>query len=100
MALWKRGGKYWTDVTVGGVRYREPLKTSDRREALGREKFRIAELTSRPPDPKKTRASYGSLTVEQAIAAYAEDRRAQVSSRMVAYWKENSRPLGAFFTTK
>ena len=37
--------------------------------------------------------------MEAAIDAYAEERRAQVSPRMVAYWKENARPLAAFFGT-
>ena len=100
MALWKRGRTYWTDVTVNGVRYREPLKTSDRRIAIAREKERLVELTRRPPDPAKIRAAYSSLTVEQAIAAYAEERRAQVSARMVAYWSENAKPLNRFFGTK
>lgn len=32
------------DVTVLGVRYRESLGTTDRREALGIEKQRVAEI--------------------------------------------------------
>jgi len=100
MALWKRGNRYWTDVTVAGIRYREPLRTSDRREALSREKSRIVELSTRAPDPRRIRAAYASLSVRLAIEAYAMDRRAQVSPRMIAYWKENARPLEGFFGTK
>ena len=37
------------------------------------------------------------MTVGAAISAYADERRAQVSPRMVGYWKENARPLEAFF---
>jgi len=33
MALWKRGKTWWADVTVNGQRYRESLKTADKREA-------------------------------------------------------------------
>lgn len=51
MSLWKRGDQFWMDVTVNGQRYREPLGTSDWREARATEKHRIAELTKRPPDP-------------------------------------------------
>ena len=37
------------------------------------------------------------LDVSAAIDAYAKERRAQVSPRMVAYWTENARPLADFF---
>jgi len=37
------------------------------------------------------------MDVSTAITAYAEERRAQVSPRMRAYWIENARPLSAFF---
>jgi integrase len=40
------------------------------------------------------------LSVAAAIDMYAEDRRSQVSKRMVAWWKENGRPLAAFFGDK
>ena len=100
MSLWKRGHQFWMDVTVNGQRCREPLGTSDWREARRIEKHRIAELTKRPPDPGRRGHSYGALDVQTAIDTYAEERRAQVSPRMVAYWKENARPLAAFFGAK
>ena len=37
------------------------------------------------------------MDVRAAITAYADERRAQVSSRMRAYWLENAKPLTAFF---
>ena len=37
MTLWKRGRQYWMDSVVGGQRYREPLHTTDWREAKERE---------------------------------------------------------------
>src|SRR5262245_8128090 len=37
------------------------------------------------------------MDVQAAIAAYAQERRAQVSVRMSAYWLENALPLKAFF---
>ena len=100
MSIWKRGRNYWTDVTLNGVRYREPLKTTDRREAIAREKARIVELVTRPPDPSKVRAAFASLPIDEAILAYSDERRAQVSNRMVAYWKENAKPLASFFKAK
>jgi integrase len=100
MSLWKRGKHYWLDVVVHGDRYREPLGTTDWREAREREKTRIAELQRRPPDPTKRARAFGALMVADAIDAYAEERRAQVSPRMVAWWKEIGRPLGQFFRDK
>jgi len=32
------------------------------------------------------------MDVSTAITAYGEERRAQVSARMAAYWLENARP--------
>jgi site-specific recombinase XerD len=100
MSLWKRGNQYWLDVVVNGERSREPLGTTDWRKAKQREKERVAELSKRPPDPAKRRRTYAQLTVATAIEAYAEERRAQVSPRMVAYWKENAKPLAASFGEK
>jgi integrase len=99
MTLWKRGRQYWMDSVVGGQRYREPLHTADWREAKEREKERLVELSRRPADPAHRAQSYGALDVTTAIETYARERRAQVSPRMVAYWTENARPLGAFFGT-
>ena len=95
MPLWKRGNQYWIDVMIHGQRYREPLDASDGREARRREKTRIAELSKRPLDPAKRRQSFSSLTIAEAIEAYTADRRAQVSPRMLKYWKENGRRLAA-----
>jgi integrase len=88
------------DVTVNGQRYREPLNTTDWREARDSEKHRIAELTKRPLDTGKRGRTYGALDVETAVERYADERRAQVSRRMFAYWKENAKPLAAFFGSK
>ena len=76
MTLWKRGRQYWMDSVVSGERYREPLHTTDWREAKVREKERLAELARRPADPLgeffgTTRLSH--ITPEQ-IAAYQNTR--------------------------
>jgi len=97
MAIYKRNKWFWTDVVVNGCRYREPLGTTDKREAPRLERERIAQLQNRAPDPTRRGKSYGSMDIETAVKAYTVDRRAQVSPRMVAYWDEQSRPLAAFF---
>ncbi len=96
MSLWKRGQQYWIDVVVNGHRYRESLSTTDWREAKRREKLRLQELVNRSPDPLKLGQTYGALDVKTAIDRYATERKAQVSPRMVSYWKENAKPLAAF----
>jgi len=97
MSLWKRGNSYWVDVVVNGRRHREPLGVSDVREARRLEKERIVEFSTRRPDPAGRRKIFGSLRITEAIEAYAQDRRAQVSERMVKYWTENGRRLVAVF---
>ena len=100
MGLWKRGRHYWLDTVVHGERHREPLGTTDWREARDLEKKRIAELQQRPPDPTKRARKFSTLTIAAAIDLYADERRSQVSPRMAAWWKEMGRPLAAFFSDK
>jgi hypothetical protein len=100
MGLWKRGKQYWLDAVVHGERHREPLGTTDWRRAKELEKERIAELQKRPPDPTKRAHKFSSLDVAAAVEIYAEDRRSQVSPRMVAWWKEMGVPLAAYFGDK
>ena len=44
MSLFKRKDTWWCDFTMHGDRYRESLKTRDKREAIAKEKERIAEV--------------------------------------------------------
>lgn len=53
-----------------------------------------------PPNPTKRARKFSALSIAAAIEAYADERRAQVSPRMIAWWKENAIPLGAFFGDK
>ena len=100
MSLWKRGKNYWLDAVVHGERHREPLGTTDWREARDLEKKRIAELQKRPPDPTKRASKFSALDIKSAIDVYADNRRSQVSERMVTWWREMGRPLAAFFGDK
>jgi integrase len=97
MALWKRGNQYWLDAVVHGHRYREPLGTTDWREAKRLERQRIEQLEGKATVPTAKSLTYAAMDVTMAIHSYAEERRAQVSKRMVAYWLENARPLADFF---
>jgi integrase len=97
MGLWKRGKQYWLDAIVHGHRYREPLGTTDWREAKRLERERIDQLETRASIPTAKSQTYAAMDVETALRTYAAERRAQVSKRMVAYWLENAKPLAAFF---
>jgi integrase len=99
MALYKRHKTWHVDAVVNGVRYRESLGTTDKREAKKLERERCEQLKDRAPDPTKRTKAYGAMTVEMAVKAYTSERRAQVSPRMAAYWTEQARPLAAFFKT-
>ncbi|MFM9903622.1 MAG: hypothetical protein ACKVQJ_03515 [Pyrinomonadaceae bacterium] len=93
MAIFKRGKIFWMDAVVNGHRFRESLRTTDARKAPGIERERIIQLQNRAPDPTRKIQTFGSMTIDIAIPAYIEERRAQVSPRMARYWLEQSRPL-------
>lgn len=90
---------YYLDVVINGVQYRESLKTTDWRKARTLARDRVRQLEERAPDTVRRGKAYGSMDIQAAMKSYSEDRRAQVSPRMVAYWKEQARPLAAFFQT-
>src|SRR5438105_1714270 len=96
MGLWKRGSQYWLDAVVHGHRYREPLGTTDWREAKRLERQRIEQLEGKATVPTAKSLTYAAMDVSTAVKTYAEERRAQVSKRMAAYWLENMRPLAEF----
>ncbi len=92
MGLWKRGDWYWLDALVHGHRFREPLGTTDWREAKRLERERVEQIRT-SISASAANLTYAAMDVATAIAAYAQERRAQVFARMAAYWLENSRSL-------
>jgi len=93
----KKTGAFWMDVRIEGVRYREPLGTRDRGEAGELMHKRIEQLKTKAPDPEKRSASFGVFDIKAAMQAYIKQRRGKVSTRMVAYWTEQARPLERHF---
>jgi len=63
--IYKRGGYWHIDVTVHGVRYREGLDTTDRREALTLETKRVAEILAGKAASKSGRESLASHLARQ-----------------------------------
>jgi integrase len=91
---------FWMDVRVNGCRYREALGTKDRSEASELMFKRIEQLKTKAPDTAKRSKSFGSMDIEAAIEAYILDRKAQVSPRMIAYWRECASSLAKQLTIK
>jgi integrase len=84
VTLWKRGGRYWTDFTVDGVRYRKPLRTSARNVATQREREMIdiarhGKLGAREQSPR---------TLFKAIDAYFDGKKLRCSARTIELEQE------------
>ena len=79
MSLWKRGGKYWTDFTVDGVRYRKPLRTANGQAAKQRERT----LIERARHGKLGAREQGPRRLFAAIVAYIEAKRMRCAERTV-----------------
>ncbi|MFN7939086.1 MAG: site-specific integrase [Bryobacteraceae bacterium] len=99
MAIHKRGKQWHLDVMIHGVRYREALDTTDRREALALEKKRVAEIQQGKGATKSGR-DFARLPFADAAKLYQEERRPHVSARTVQFEGERLRPLLAFFGQK
>ena len=67
MAIFKRGKFYWMDAIVNGVRYRESLKTTDRRIAPGIERERVGQLMNKAPNPTRRSDSFKALEIAAAV---------------------------------
>jgi integrase len=93
----KKNGAFWMDLRIESVRFREPLGTRNRGEAHELMLKRIEQLKTKAPDPQKRSTSFGVLDIKAAIQAYIKQRRGKVSTRMVAYWTEQARPLEKHF---
>jgi len=96
MSVYKRGGHWHMDVTIGGVRYREALDTTDKRDALSLEKDRIAEIKQ----GKRASISgkdFARRPFGDAADAFLEERRPHVSPRTYQLDSERLRPLRTFF---
>ena len=94
--IYKRGNHWHVDVMVCGVRYREALHTSDRREALGLEKQRVAEIQAGKGASKSgrelARSPFGA-----AADQFSEERHPHVSERTAQLDRERFKPLRTFF---
>lgn len=95
----KRGQHWHLDVVVNGVRYREALKTTDRREAVGLEKKRVAEIQAGKGASKMGR-DFARMPFGAAADKYLEERKPHVAPRTDQLERERLKPLRKFFGEK
>jgi integrase len=101
MALVKRGKWWWTDFSVNGVRYRQPIRdekgqrTKDWRTALSREKELVAEAQA--GKLSVAGQSFGRLAFTEAVERYLADRAAHVAPRSKRSESDHAKPLRESF---
>jgi hypothetical protein len=76
----KRNKWFWMDATVDGVRYREPLKTRNWKEAKDREKARLVEIAQ---GRTGARGPAARQTFSAAADAYIEERALHSAEKIV-----------------
>jgi len=97
--IYKRLNHWHMDVTVHGVRYREALDTSDKREGLALEKKRVAEILAGKAASKSGR-DFARKPFSEAATVYVEHRKGRVAERTTQLEIEKLRPLERFFGDK
>src|SRR5580693_2691957 len=97
MALYKRGGTWWTDFSVNGQRFRLSLDTTDWREAQRQEKERIAQASA----GKLTTSGqqFGRLGFGEALDRYLADRYVRVAAKSHRTESDHAKPLRDYFGT-
>jgi len=93
MAIYKRKGIYHCDFTVNGERYRQTLETSDRREAVQRER----DLTAQAKQGKLAGrlVDLARVNLSEAFDRYLKERELEISNARHEW--DCSKPLRAFF---
>ena len=94
--IYKRGGHWHLDVTIHGVRYREALDTTDKRQAKELEKDRIAAI-KQGRGASKTGRVFARKPFSEAATLYLEERKPHVSERTTQFEKERLGPLVKHF---
>lgn len=83
-------------MTTHGVRYREALDTTDRREALGLEKKRVAEIQAGKGASKSGR-DFARKPFTSAADIFLDERKPQVAHRTYVLERNLLSPLRKFF---
>jgi integrase len=90
--IYKRSGHWHLDVTIHGVRYREALDSTDKRQAKDLEKTRVTEI-KQGKGASKTGRAFARKPFSEAAVVYLEERKPHVAERTVQFEKERLGPL-------
>jgi integrase len=93
MVLYKRSGIFHCDFSVNGQRYRQTLETSDRREAIQRERELIGQAKQGKLADRLVDLARVLLT--EAFDRYLEERKLEISNARHEW--DCSKPLRIFF---
>jgi hypothetical protein len=94
--IYKRQNHWHMDVMVNRIRYREALKTTDKREARGLEKKRVAEIQAGKGASQSGR-EFARKPFGAAADQFIEDRRPHVAERTYVLERNLLNPLRKFF---
>jgi hypothetical protein len=97
--IYKRDEHWHLDVTISGIRYREALNTTDKRQAKELEKNRIAEI-KQGKGASKTGREFARKPFSDAVTVYFDERKPHVSERTMQFEKERIGPLSKYFGDK
>jgi integrase len=97
--IYKRDEHWHLDVTVQGVRYREALNTTDKRQAKELEKTRVSEIKQGKGASKSGR-EFARKPFGEAVTVYLAERKPHVSERTTQFEKERLGPLARYFGEK
>jgi len=94
--IYKRGKRWHMDVVISGVRYREALDTTDKREAPGLMNKRIAEIQA-GKGASKTGREFARKPFGEAADLFLEERKPHVAERTHQLEGNLLTPLRKFF---
>src|SRR5712692_6818908 len=89
--IFKRGKHWHMDSMVNGVRYREALDTTDKREAVALEKKRVGEI-QQGKGASKIGREFARMPFTKAAEVFLEDRKGRVADRTIQFEKERIKP--------
>lgn len=97
--IYKRGKHWHMDVMVHGVRYREALDTTDRRQALNQEKERVSEIQQGKVASPEGKA-FARRPFTEAADAWIEDRKGHIADNSISFERERLKPLKRYFADR
>jgi integrase len=97
VALFRRNRTWWTDFSVNGARFRQSLETTDWREALAREKEKIAQASAGKLAPCAQK--FARLAFTEAAERFLADKTPHLAPKSTRRQGDLLKPLKKFFAS-